>query len=159
MYKAQKILISLLLLASFASCSSSNSSERQKETLTAQKNHLIDEITDLAVILLKENPDKEIAKAMRLVLSGVCGVLENRESATVDVDFLAKLNLADFERKREVEMFLQVALGGNTELSKEALTSLLSLDGQSEQKIDTAYELYSKMQCLAKVMKQIRELT
>ena len=159
MYKAQKILISLLLLASFASCSSSNSSESQKETLTAQKNHLIDEISDLAVTLSKEAPDKnltekEIAKGTKLALSGLCGALENRESATVDADLLAKLDTG-----LPVAILLPVALGNAELLPKEALKDLLSLGSKSEQRIDTTYELYNKMHCLFKVMKQIRELT
>ncbi len=150
---------------------SSDAPEDPTKALLAQAEHLINEISDLAVILLKETgsdleDEVTTAKHIKLTLSGLCGVFENKESATVDLNTLPiDLHTMSVEQRSMVTLLVRFAQDNNIEkpLSKQELISLFPPDFRHFLEImqceDTVYALYNKMNCLAKVVRQIRERT
>lgn len=174
MYKTQKILISLLLLAGFAS-SCSKPAKSHRDELVAQKECLINEISDqIAEILDKknkasdtENPSSrdQWAKVLKFSLSSLCGALERKEATDTEMrNFLVTLSKkgtvqVDEKIKEEAKNAIYTILSFFTNGTAET-SGLKELMKKGAPNLEEAHIdlLCDRMQDLGKVIKQIREL-
>ncbi len=166
MHKAQKVFISLLLVAGFASsCSKPEESqpeESQKEKLMAQKERLITEISDLGGPLLvypaqAAPPLEEKVKFIKLVLTALCSALETQEVTDIDLEGLVLEARTPADTRETFRAGLLFFINGTD--GTGIASGLIELIRQRYPGEDTRIEIiYNKMQDLMKVMKQIREL-
>jgi len=163
MHKAQKVFISLLLVAGFASsCSKPEPEESQKEKLKAQKERLITEISDLGGPVLvypaqAAPPLEEKVKFIKLVLTALCSALETQEVTDIDLERLV-LGAGNSAQQRQIFRAVLLLFTTGTD-GTGTVRAMIEELRQSEPEIGEKFELiYNKMQDLMKVMKQIREL-
>jgi hypothetical protein len=164
MYKAQRILIGLLLMAGFAgSCSKPAPAASQKDKLMAKKECLINEISDLVGPLLVAAAEREyegtspedavkLVKLVKVPLSGLCGVLERKEVADRDLETFLAGKLAEKDKKIFLDFLSFFISGDETDFVKDRLEEV---PPEEKPAVDLAY---NKMKDLVKVMKEIREL-
>jgi len=177
MCKAQRILISLLLMAGVAS-SCSKPAESRKDKLMAQKERLITEIIDLVGPPIREttmeeqgitggapSPEANV-KVVKLALLGLCSAVERKEIADTDVkDFLVDHLLLDSDgnenEKKNMRDLLSCLINGTDGWKTTLKATIRANQGKKlyasmgEPKFDL---ICNKIQDLTKVVKEIREL-